>query len=93
MILLDDGCHCTMDVFVLLRDLFPVFARDHDSPDATFIFILIIARFLQKQRIGIRQSRQSGVLISQEEKHDLAIQQTTSQALTTIFQQQEAAVA
>ena len=92
MILLDDGCHCTMDVFVLLRDLFPVFARDHDSPDATFIFILIIARFLQKQRIGIRQSRQSGVLISQEEKHDLALP-TTRQAITTIFQQQEAAVA
>ena len=45
-----------MDVFVLLGDLYLFLLRDHDSPDATFIFILIIARFLQKQRIGIESS-------------------------------------
>lgn len=54
---LADGCHWLQWMCLFCSGTCSLFLpRDHDSPDATFIFILIIARFLQKQRIGIESS-------------------------------------
>ena len=50
---LADGCHCTQWMCLFCLGTCSLFLPwDHDSPDATFIFILIIACFLPKQRIG-----------------------------------------